>query len=34
MVDMNNEVVKFFEENYKLKKEFEELRLCVVILRL
>lgn len=33
MVDMNNEVVKLLEENYKFKKELEELRLCVVILR-
>ncbi len=27
MADMNNEVVKLSEENHKLKKELEELRL-------
>ena len=30
MADMNNEVVKLSEENHKLKKELEELRLRVL----
>ncbi|MDT4039382.1 DivIVA domain-containing protein, partial [Staphylococcus aureus] len=33
MADMNNEVVKLSEENHKLKKELEELRLRVATSR-
>ena len=33
MADMNNEVVKLSEENHKLKKELEELRLRVATTR-
>lgn len=33
MADMNNEVVKLNEENHKLKKELEELRLRVATSR-
>lgn len=33
MADMNNEVIKLNEENHKLKKELEELRLRVATSR-